>query len=277
MSRDVRIRAFVLVPVLAAALALALPGSAGAAASAGSTVTAGSKWFPLRPGTEFVYDGTVVDEEGPHAHRIIFTVTDLVKRVDGRLAVVAWDRDYQDGELTEAELALFVTDDNGDVRTLGEYPEEYENGTFAGAPSVWVSGLAGARGGVLVPGHPRVGTPPFVQGRAPRIDFFDMGQVFQRGAHVCTPAGCFDEVTVVEEWGPLAPEDGKQLKYYAPGVGLVRIAAEGGDAPEDMKLTRLVHLGPDALDDANDQALRLDRRGARISPVWSKTPPAYRR
>jgi hypothetical protein len=37
---------------------------------------------------------------------VIFTVTDLVKRIDGRLTVVAWDRDFQDGDLAEAELAL---------------------------------------------------------------------------------------------------------------------------------------------------------------------------
>ena len=275
MSRDLRIKAVLLAPVLAAGLTLALPGQAGAATASGSDVVVGSPWFPLEPGTEFVYDGTVVDDEGQHTHRVIFTVTDLVKRVDGRLAVVAWDRDFQDGELAEAELALFVQDANGDVRTLGEYPEEYEDGTFAGAPSVWVSGLARAKGGVLVPGHPRVGTPPFTQGRAPKVDFFDVGQVLRLGARVSTAAGCFDGVTVVREWSPLAPEDGAQLKYYAPGVGLVRIASQGGDSQENMTLTRVVRLGRDALEDARDRALALDRHGARISQVWSKTPPAH--
>ena len=275
MSRELRIRvkAAVLTPLLALGLAALLPG--GTAAATPGTVD--SKWFPLAPGTEFVYNGTVIDEDGTHSHRVVFTVTDLVKRVDGRLAVVAWDRDFQDGELTEAELALFVQDANGDVRTMGEYPEEYENGEFAGAPSVWASGLAGAQAGVLVPGHPRLGTPPFTQGRAPKVDFYDVGQVFRRGIHVCAPAGCFDRVTVIQEWSPLAPEDGKQLKYYAPGVGLVRVSAQGGDSQEDMTLTRIVRLGADALSDARDAAWRLDRHGSRISSVWSKTPPAYRR
>jgi hypothetical protein len=275
MSRDLRARHLVVAAVLAAFVPLALPSQASAAPDVGGDAVVDSRWFPLEPGTQFVYDGTVVDEEGRHLHRVVFTVTDLVKRVDGRLAVVAWDRDFQDGELAEAELALFVQDRNGDVRTMGEYPEEYEDGAFVGAPSVWVSGLAGARSGVLVPGHPRVGTPPFVQGRAPRVDFFDVGQVVRRGARVSTPAGCFHGVTVVREWSPLAPEDGAQLKFYAPGVGLVRVASQGGDSREDMTLTRVVQLGADALDDARDAALRLDRRGHRISWVWSKTPPAH--
>jgi hypothetical protein len=273
MSRDHRIPA--LVGMLAGALALVLAGPAGTAAA--GTATVDSKWFPLRPGTEMVYDGTVVDADGSHHHRIVFTVTDLVKRVDGQLTVVGWDRDIQDGELQEAELALFAQNAQGDVSTLAEYPEEYENGQFAGAPSTWVSGLAGARGGILVPGHPRVGTPPFVQGRAPRIDFYDVGQVIRRGVHVCVPVGCFDHVTVVEEWSPLAPEDGKQVKYYAPGVGLVKIGALSGDSQETLTLTRVVRLGPDALEDAREQALRLDRHGHHVSAVWAKTPVAHRR
>jgi hypothetical protein len=263
-----------LVAAVAAAVALVLTGP-GAVASAATPE--GSRWFPLRPGTQFVYDGTVVDAEGRHHHRVIFTVTDVVKRVDGVRTVAAWDRDIQDGELQEAELAVFAQDANGDVRTMAEYPEEYESGAFAGAPSTWVSGLARAKGGVLVPGHPRVGSPPFVQGRAPRVDFYDVGQVVRRGAHLCVPAGCFDDVTVVEEWSPLAPEDGKQVKYYAPGVGLVQIGAIGGDAQETLTLTRIVQLGPAALADADAQALRLDRRGHRFSSVWSRTPDAYRR
>ncbi len=277
----------VLVTAFTGSLLLGLTGL-GTAAAAGTHATAparatatgpeeGSRWFPLEPGTEFVYDGTVVDSDGRHHHRVVFTVTDLVKQVDGVRTRVTWDRDIQDGQLQEAELALFAQDLNGDVRTMAEYPEEYQDGEFAGAPSTWVSGLAKAAGGVLVPGHPRVGSPAFVQGRAPRIDFYDVGQVIRRGAHLCVPVGCFDHVTVVEEWSPLAPEDGKQVKYYAPGVGLVQIGAIGGDAQETLTLTRIVRLGQAARAYTDEQALRLDRRGHRVSAVWSRTPWAHRR
>lgn len=272
MPRERRVRVIIIALVSTFALVLTAP-----ARTASAAVAAGTKWFPLQPGTQFVYDGTVVDTDGPHHHRVVFTVTDLVKRVDGALTVVAWDRDIQDGELAEAELALFAQNARGDVMTLGEYPEEYEGGSFVGAPSTWVSGLAGAKGGVLVPSHPRVGTPPFVQGKALRVDFFDVAQVVHRGAHVCVPVGCFDHVTVVEEWSPLAPEDGKQLKYYAPGVGLVQVSALGGASQESLTLTKIVRLGPAALAAARAETLRLDRRGHRFSNVWAKTPAAHRR
>jgi hypothetical protein len=100
-------------------------------------------YFPLEPGTQFVYDGTVTDAEGAHRHRVIFTVTDLVKKIDGVNTRVIWDQDINDGELTEAELAFFAQDRRDNVWTMGEYPEEYEGGAFVGAPSTWISGVAG--------------------------------------------------------------------------------------------------------------------------------------
>ena len=193
--------------------------------------------FPLRPGTQFIYDGTVTDAEGTHAHRIIFTVTDLVKRVDGVDSRVIWDQDINDGELSEAELSFFAQDRNSNVLTMGEYPEEYENGRFAGAPSAWISGRAKAQAGILVPGHPRLGMR-FVQGRAPVVNFFDVGVVRRLHARACAASRCYPDTTLIEESAPGAPEEGSQLKFYAAGVGLVRIGAVGGAAREVMTLTR---------------------------------------
>src|SRR5207244_4918783 len=122
-----------------------------------------ARYFPLRPGTQFVYDGTVTDAQGSHKHRVIFTVTDLVKVVGGVKTRVIWDQDINDGVLTEAELAFFAQDRHANVWTMGEYPEEYEGGTFTGAPSTWISGQARAQAGILVPGGPTVGTPQFVR------------------------------------------------------------------------------------------------------------------
>ena len=62
--------------------------------------------------------------------------------------VVAWDRDFLNGQLQEQELAFFAQDSQGNVWNFGEYPEEYENGTFTGAPSTWIRGAGGAYGGI---------------------------------------------------------------------------------------------------------------------------------
>ena len=198
--------------LLAALLAVPLGVAAIPAASAAPTFPAplriDNRLYPLRPGTQFVYDGTVLDEDGRHRHRIVFTVTDMVKRVDGIDSRVIWDQDINDGELSEAELTFFAQDAVGNVWTLGEYPEEYENERFAGAPSTWISGQQGARRGILVPGTPVV-EQPFVQGRAPSVHFYDVGRPRALRARACTPLGCFGNTTVVEETAPLVPEDGR--------------------------------------------------------------------
>lgn len=233
-------------------------------------------YFPLRPGTRFVYDGVVNDVDGAHAHRVIFTVTDLIKTIGGVNTRVIWDQDISDGELAEAELAFFAQDTAENVWTLGEYPEEYENGVFVGAPSTWISGVARARGGILVPGEPKTGTPAFDQGVAPAIDFYDVGKVIKTGQRVCVPAGCFSNVVVIDEWSPLAPEDGHQQKYYAPNVGLVRIDANSGDSQEVLTLTKIERLGYSGMKTARTAALRLDTRAYKYAWVYRGTEPAHR-
>ena len=84
----------------------------------------------------------------------------------------------------------------------GEYPEEYEDGTFQGAPSTWITGERGARAGILVPGRPALGTPPFVQGRAPAVGFYDVGRSWQRDCESASPTGCYSGVVKIKESAP---------------------------------------------------------------------------
>ena len=234
-----------------------------------------STYFPLVPGMRFSWEGTVTDAEGTHHHQVVTVVTDLVKKVDGVDARVILDEDYNDGVLGEAELALFSQDDAGNVWTRGEYPEEYEDGAFQGAPSTWITGERAARAGILVPGRPALGTPPFVQGRAPAVGFYDVGQVVATGLRVCAPTGCYSGVVKIKESAPTAPADGFQLKYYAPRVGVVRIDADGGDAREVMVLKSLRRLGARDLQAARETALRLDRHAYQVNKDYRATGPAH--
>ena len=70
---------------------------------------------------------------------MVFTVSDMVKEVNGVQAVVIWDRDYTEGELVEEEIAFFAQDHDGNVWHLGQYPEEFENGKLHKSPG-WVAG-----------------------------------------------------------------------------------------------------------------------------------------
>jgi hypothetical protein len=235
-----------------------------------------NKWLPLLPGTNSVLEGTAVGDDGlMHAHRVVTTVTDLVKVIDGVRTVVVFDRDYDDGALAESELAFEAQDVGGTVWNVGEYPEEYDNRKLVGAPSTWIAGIAQAQAGVGMLANPRVGSRSYLQGVAPAVDFKDCAKVARTGQRTCVPVGCFDNVLVVDEWAPLDPEGGHQLKYYAPGVGTIRVDAAGGTTPEVLELVELTKLGSGAMARIRNEALQQDRRGYQVSPdVYGQTPPA---
>jgi hypothetical protein len=232
-----------------------------------------NKWLPLKPGTQFVFMGSSSDGK----KRLVFTVTDLVKVVGGVRNVVIWDRDYTDGELVEAELAFFAQDDDGNVWHTGEYPEEYEGGKVVKAPA-WLVGVKGARAGFEMKEEPRVGTPSYAQGYAPPpISWTDRAQVYQMGQRTCVPFRCYEDVLITREFNP--DEPGRfQLKYYAPGVGNIRVGWSGKDTDrESLALVELVHLSPAALARVRAAALKLEARAYKTKPeVYGRTPPAER-
>jgi hypothetical protein len=239
-------------------------------------VTIDNKFLPLVPGTQFVLEGQLAVPGGVIPHRVVLTVTDVTKVIDGVPTLVIWDRDFTYGDLQEEELAFEAQDDDGTVWNMGEYPEEHEDGQFMGAPNTWLTGRAGAKAGIAMQSEPEVGTPHYLQGFAPAIDFQDNARVDQAHQKTCVPAGCFTDVLVVDEWNPLEqPQDGHQFKYHAPGVGIVRIDSKGGDVQEQLTLRQLRHLRPDELAKARHRALELDRRAYDIAKhVYRGTPPA---
>ena len=125
-----------------------------------------NRWLPFTPGTQFVYEGSaIVNEEDRQPRRVVTTVTDLTKVIDGVRVLVIWETDYTAGKLSEPELAFFAQDNAGNVWLFGEYPEEYENGKFDKAPA-WISGQKGARAGITMPADLR----RFVTAQDPVID-----------------------------------------------------------------------------------------------------------
>jgi hypothetical protein len=125
-----------------------------------------NKWFPLQPGAHSVFEGSAIDDGQRISRRLVSTVTDLSKQINGVNSVVVWERDYTEDELVEAELTFFAQDDYGNVWHMGEYPEEYEDGEFDKAPG-WLAGFEGASAGIAMKAEPRMKTPSYAQGYAP--------------------------------------------------------------------------------------------------------------
>ncbi|HWT24209.1 MAG TPA: hypothetical protein VN213_11955 [Solirubrobacteraceae bacterium] len=238
--------------------------------------TIDNRYFPLPVGTQFVYEGRSDRGQGRRRHRVIFTVTDLSKVIDGVRTRVMWDRDINAGRLLEGELAFFAQDDDGHVWAFGEYPEEYEpDGSFGGAPDTWIVGRERARAGLHMRADPRPGTPSYLQGWAPAIEFSDRAKVLRTGRRACVPTGCYRDVLVTDETNPLEPRDGHQLKFYAPGVGNIRAApGRGGKEREVLELVEIRRLGAAALARVRRAALELEDRAYRAADVYKGTPRA---
>lgn len=232
-----------------------------------------NEWMPMQPGTKWVYEGTALDDEGNSVdRRIEFTVTDLTKEIAGVRTVVAWIVDYNDGEVTEKEIAFYAQDNDGNVWYLGEHPEEYENGEFVAAPT-WIAGIEEAKAGVKMWADPKVGGPVVYQGWGPAVEWSDYGQVDQVGQETCVPVDCYTDVLVIAE-SSLGETGAFQLKYYARGVGEIRVGWKGEDeTQEELELVEFLQLGPEALAEVRAEVLELEKHAYEISDVYAETAP----
>ena len=94
------------------------------------------------------------------------------------------------------------------------------------------------------------------------------------GQETCVPVDCYTDVLVIAE-SSLGEVDAYQLKYYARGVGEVRVGWKGADAAkEELELIELVQLSPEELAEVRAEALALEEHAYEISKdVYSQTSP----
>ena len=243
------------------------------ASFAASTIV-DNRWFPLAAGTQWVFQGKANDGKERVSRKVVITVTDLVKVIDGVRSVVTYDLDYTSGELEESELAFYAQDDDGAVWLMGEYPEEIEDGKVVKTPA-WIAGRQDAMAGIIMKPEPEPYAPSYSEGWGPAVGWTDRAKVFETGSATCVPAGCYTGVLVIDEFNRDEP-DTHQLKYYVPGVGGVRVGWAGANEEEQevLELIRVVRLSPEALAKVRAAALAQDERSYRFSPqVFTGTAP----
>jgi hypothetical protein len=232
-----------------------------------------NQWFPPKPGTRLIWDGTSVDEEGAvEARSVVFTVTDLTKVVDGVRTVVGLESDYIDGELEEGEIVFFAQDNSGAVWQLGQYPEEYSDGKVVATPC-WLH-AANGKGGIYMPANPKPGDPSFSQGWAPTVPYTDRAVVHKAGEKVTVRAGTYDDVLVFAESSEEEP-DTHQLKFYARGVGKIKVGWMGQTkTPEELELIQIQTLSAEDMAKAREAALKLEKGAYKnCKDVFGKTKP----
>jgi len=232
-----------------------------------------NKWFPLRPGTQMIYEGQTIEDGETIPHRVVSTVTDLTKVIGGVRTVVIWERDYAAGVLEEAELAFVAQADDGTVWRFGEYPEAYEEGELVEAPA-WIHGIQGAQAGITMKPNSQRGEPSYAQGWGPAVGWTDRARVHWTNQKTCVRAGCYSGVLVTAESSAEEP-GAQQLKYYAPGVGLVRVGWAGNDpTKETLGLVKVARCSAKQMADVRERALKLERSAFKVSKnVYARTTP----
>lgn len=232
-----------------------------------------NQWLPLKPSSHWVYEGTTTEGGETFPHSIEFTVTDLIKEIEGVRTVVVWAVDISDNEIVEKEIAFYAQDNDGNVWYFGEYPEEYESGEFINAPT-WIAGEGGAKAGVMMWGQPSLSTPSYFEGWGPDVDWSDYASVDALNQETCVPVNCYKDVLVIAE-SSLEETDAFQLKYFAPGVGNVRVGWRGEDATqEELELVYFKELSPSELEEVRLEAQELEKRAHERSPdVYGQTQP----
>jgi hypothetical protein len=185
-------------------------------------------YFPLVPGTRWVYEGTSEGE----VERTEVEVLDERREIEGISAVVVRDTVYIDDEMVEDTHDWFAQDSEGNVWYLGEDSHEYENGQDVGTSGSWEYGVDGALPGIVMPAEPAVGD-------AYRQEYYpgeaeDMGEILEVGISHSIALGDYDDVVVTEDWNPLEP-DVVEHKWYARDVGMIAEAAvAGGDERAEL-------------------------------------------
>ena len=211
-----------------------------------------NRWLPLVPGYQSVRDGTLFRGRRELHHRRRFTVTDVVKVINGVPAVVVLDQDIDAGQIAEQALDYFAQDKHGNVWYMGSYTETYEGGQFVNAVDAWLAGVNGATAGVAMMANPKKGMPGYIQASIPGRETIH-AEVAKLGEKKCVPFRCFSNTLAILE-------DGTEFKYYAEGVG--GIATEpnySGGEQEKEALVNVIQLTPKGLAEFSALAVRLDQ------------------
>src|SRR6185295_13698037 len=172
-------------------------------------------YFILEPGYQLAFEG----KERGRKVELIITVLNETKMVDGVETRVVEERESAGGNLVEVSRNFFaVGEKTRNVYYFGEEVDIYKKGKVVAHEGAWLSGVKGAKYGILVPGQIKVGDRYYSE-KAPKVAM-DRQENVATDAILETPAGRFAHCFKVKETTPL--ESGTEYKLYAPGIGLVQ-------------------------------------------------------
>lgn len=150
----------------------------------------------------------------------VVTVLNETKRIDGVETRVVEDRESKNGELEELTRDYYAIDPiTNDVYYFGEDVDVYKKGRVVSHEGAWLSGVKGAKFGLMMPGMPKTGQR-FYQEQAPGVGM-DRAEILPGLETISAPAGSFANCVHVAETSAMEKRMADH-KWYAAGVGLVK-------------------------------------------------------
>jgi hypothetical protein len=183
-------------------------------------------FFPLQPGTTFVYEGQT--EKGNERNEV--AVTHETRVILGVTCVVVEDTVTVDGNVVEVTLDWYAQDRDGNVWYFGEDSKEYENGVVVSTAGSWEAGVDGAQPGIIMEANPLVGDTYRQEYYAGEAE--DWARVLSLGEAATVPSGSYTDLLMTQEWSALDSPRVIEHKYYARGVGFIFATTVQGGAGE---------------------------------------------
>lgn len=189
-------------------------------------------YWPMKPGTRWVYDET--DEQGKKL-RVVVTVTSETKRIaNGVTAVVVRDTVTEDGELIEDTFDWYAQHADGTIWYLGEETAEFEDGKVSSTEGSFEAGVDGAQAGVIMPGKPEAGQTyrqEYYEGEAE-----DNGEILSTEEQAEVPTGHYEDALLTKDTITIEP-DVLEYKLYAKDVGPVLVFGVSGGGGREQLVT----------------------------------------
>jgi hypothetical protein len=194
--------------------------------------TIDNPYFPLQPGTTFIYEGQMPDG----LERDEFAVTHNTRVILGVTCVEVHDSVFTDGVLTEDTLDWFAQDSDGNVWYFGENTHELEDGLISTIAGTFMGGVNGDKPGIIMKAHPAVGD--FYRQEFSLNNAEDFAQTLSVDEVVTLRTRTFNHCLKSEETTPLEP-DLLEDKFYAPGVGnILTVDVNTGARSELVRIIR---------------------------------------
>lgn len=235
-----------------------------------------NEYQPLTPGMQLIRVGTTEVGSRKVPHQIISTVTDVVRTINGVQAIAVLDQSEDSGEIAQVGIDYLAIDRERNIWLLGGYAEDYEKGQYTNVDSAFIGTSTGAQVGILIPAVVTKDTPRWFIGSSGPTEEPSVAEPVSASQNLKVAYGEFRNVRAVVEGAATAIDN--EIKYYAPGVGVIRnVPKDKSLHQDDFELANIVQLSPEGLAEASQVVLDLEEHAKKVAPhVYGNVPKAQR-